>query len=286
MGITFWTHTIWFILLGITTVIELIIIFAKVNNRKTTLAFYLTISGLTFCFEMIILSYLKAYTYFPMLIPSSPPDDSIAGNLFSQFSVTATALVLTVFNLKYYWYVIFAVMYGGIEELFLALGIYKQHWYQTWMTIVLLLILFWLTKHAYRICFTSLKGFLLYVYIFLGLVTLHQNVIIWVLRLIGVQVFSEGVLSDKQHSLVLLSSLYMLLLGVIIILIYFTRIRWGWKIAVIVLLYLAHFVAMTFDLIIYKAGWFWVSTSISIWSMYGFTYMLDRLYARRSEARY
>lgn len=85
LGTAFWSHTIWFILLGITTMIELIIILLNVKKRPTVLALYLTISGMTFFFEMIILSLLRAYTYYPMLIPDSPPDDSIAGNLFRNF---------------------------------------------------------------------------------------------------------------------------------------------------------------------------------------------------------
>ncbi|RTR25959.1 hypothetical protein EKG37_22260 [Robertmurraya yapensis] len=285
MGNAFWSHTIWFILLGLTTIIELIVIFSKVTNRKPVFAVYLTISGMAFCFEMVVLSYLKAYTYYPMLLPHSPPDDSIAGNIFSQFSVTATALLIAVLKLKYYWYFIFALLYGAIEELFLALGVYKQNWYQTWMTVVFLLILFWVTKHVYRITFTRLNGFLRYVFIFLGLLTLHQHTIVWIFRIIGIQRLSEKVLSDTDRSLVLLSSSYMLLLGVTIMVIYFTGIRWKWKVAVILLLYFAHMLAMKFDLIIYKAGWFWFSTSISIWGMYLYTYILDKLYESRVEER-
>lgn len=285
MGNAFWSHTIWFILLGLTTLIELIVIFSKVTNRKPVFAVYLTISGMAFCFEMVILSYLKAYTYYPMLLPHSPPDDSIAGNIFSQFSVTATALLIAVLKLKYYWYFIFALLYGAIEELFLALGVYKQNWYQTWMTVVFLQILFWITKHVYLITFTRLKGFLRYVFIFLGLLTLHQHIIVWIFRIIGIQRFSEKVLSDTDHSLVLLSSSYMLLLGVTIMVIYFTGIRWRWKVAVIIVLYFAHMLAMKVDLIIYKTGWFWFSTSISIWGMYLYTYILDKLYKSRVEER-
>lgn len=285
MGNAFWSHTIWFILLGLTTLIELIVIFSKVTNRKPVFAVYLTISGMAFCFEMVVLSYLKAYTYYPMLLPHSPPDDSIAGNIFSQFSVTATALLIAVLKLKYYWYFIFALLYGAIEELFLAFGVYKQNWYQTWMTVVFLQILFWITKHVYRITITRLKGFLRYVFIFLGLLTLHQHIIVWIFRIIGIQRFSEKVLSDSDHSLVLLSSSYMLLLGVTIMVIYFTGIRWRWKVAVIIVLYFAHMLAMKVDLIIYKTGWFWFSTSISIWGMYLYTYILDKLYKSRVEER-
>lgn len=281
LGTAFWSHTIWFILLGITTMIELIIIFLNVKKRPAVLALYLSISGMTFFFEMIILSLLKAYTYYPMLVPDSQPVDSIAGNLFSQFSVSASALLLAVLRLKYYWYIVFALIYGLIEELFLALGVYKQNWYHTWMTVLLLPFFFWVARQAYRLCFTRLKGVLLHVFIFLGLLTLHQNTIVWVLRLTDIQRFSENIFPDKQHSLIFLSSLYMLVLGVIIMFVYFSNIRWYWKSALIVFLYIGHWLGQHFDLIIYKEGWFLISTTISIGAMYLFTYILDKLYERR-----
>lgn len=145
-------------------------------------------------------------------------------------------------------------------------------------------VLFWVAKQAYRLCFTRLKGWLLYVYIFLGLLTLHQNTIVWVLRLTGIQRFSENIFPDKQHSLIFLSSLYMLVLGVIIMLVYFSNIRWHWKIALMVFLYIGHWLGLHFDLIIYKEGWFLISTTISIGAMYLFTYILDKLYESRGVA--
>lgn len=284
MGPAFWSNTFWFILLGITTIIELIIIFFKVNNRKRTLGLYFTISGLTFCFEMIIYSYFKSYEYFPMFIPHSPPDDSIAGNLFSQFSVSATALLIAALNLKYYWYFVFAGVYGVIEEVFLSLGIYKHNWYQTWMTVLGLLVLFWITKKAYTISLKQMGRVLRYLFIFLGLVALYQNSIIWVLRLVGIQLFSDNFIQGKERSLVVLTGLYMLLLSVTIMIMYFSKIKLGWKILIIFTLYIAHFAVARLNLITYHKGWFLISSSISIWGMYFYIYILDKLYKQSKQA--
>lgn len=280
MSSTFWSNTIWYILLGISTIIELVLIFLKVKNRKLALALYLTISGMTFCFEMTIYSYFKAYEYFPLLIPQSPPDDSIAGNLFSQFSVSATALLIAVFNLRYYWFIVFAAIYGVIEELFIGLGIYRHNWYQTWMTIIGLLLLFGLAKKVYRESSKHIGRFWRYLYIFFGLVTLHEHTIVWSQKLIGIRVFSENILPDKERSLVVLAAVNILLLGVIIMITYFSKIKWKWKISLIIILYAAYFVAARYHLIIYKEGWFFISTSICIWGMYFYTYILDRLYSQ------
>lgn len=103
MPSTFWTNTIWFLLLGLTIIIELILIFTKAKDRKLVLALYLTITGLTFVVENVLAGF-NAYQYFPKLLPKTAYDDSVMDNFFSQFSVSATALLIAVYNLQYYWY--------------------------------------------------------------------------------------------------------------------------------------------------------------------------------------
>lgn len=145
----FWTNTIWYVLLAFSTIFEVIFSIIKARRRKFVFAFYMTLVGLVLFFKTIILIVFKAYNYYPMIIHTSPFDDVLAGNLFSQFSVAATALLVAAFNLEYYWIIILSGLYGLIEELFLALGIYSHNWYQTWMTVVLLNIYFGWAKKNY-----------------------------------------------------------------------------------------------------------------------------------------
>ena len=280
MSSTFWTNTIWYILLGITTIIEIIIMFYKAENRKSMFALYCTVSGMTFAFEIIIFTLLKSYNYYPMIIPESQYDDAFVGNLFSQFSVSATALLIAVLDLKFYWFFIFAGAYGIIEELFLYLGIYKHYWYQTWMTIVGLVLLFWIAKRMYKSSLTYIGRIWRYVYIFFGLITLHENTM-WSFRtLLGIHTFSENYFKDIGTSLGLLSGLYMLLLSIIIMIIYFLKLKNKWKAIVILALYIAHYIASKLNLMYYKEGWFFIFTTIAIFSMYLYVYVLDKLYCQ------
>ncbi len=106
---------------------------------------------------------------------------------------------------------------------------------------------------------------------------LHENTIVWVLRLTGIRAFSENFIPGKERSLVVLSATNMLLLGVIIMLLHFSNIKWVWKVVVISILYVAYFIAGRLQLILYKENFFIISTSISIWGMYFYTYILDKL---------
>lgn len=278
MSPTFWSNTIWYILLGFTTILTLVIVLVKGNNPRRTLALFLTISGITFvCFEMAILMFLKAYVYFPKIF-ANQHDDSVAGNLFSQFSVSASAILIAVLNLRFYWYLIIAAVYGVVEEFFIQLGIYKQNWYKTWMTVIGLLILFWVAKTVNNIFLNHYGRVWRYLFIFLGLCTLHLHSIIWASKVIGLRIFNETLLVDNDSSIVLIAGIYMLLLGISTMIIYFTNVKWIWKATGIFILYLAHYYAEKYQLLISAEGWFFILTSIHIWGMYLYTYILDRLY--------
>jgi len=94
MSLTFWSNTIWYILLGISTIIEIIIIIVKSQNKKRVIALFCTVSGLIFSVEAAMMFLLKSYEYYPMILPQLPLDDMVAGNIFSQFSITATVVLL------------------------------------------------------------------------------------------------------------------------------------------------------------------------------------------------
>lgn len=293
MPATFWSNTIWFLLLGITTIIELILIFKKSDKRKLVLAFYLTILGITFAFEMTIASVFNAYQYFPKAIPSFIPlspvqylfNDSIIGNFFSQFSVSATALLIAVYNLNYYWFFAFAGAYCIIEEFFLKLGIYTHNWYRTWMTFIVLLLLFWVAKKIYDSSYNKhIKRIWRYLYIFFGLFSLHVHTL-WFFQLFGIHNFgrSFNFTLDEGSRLIIISIIYMLVAGSIIMAVYFRKIKWRWKAIVILLLYIAHYTAAKSGLMIYKEGWFFPFTTIAIFSMYLYTYILDKLYVQTEQ---
>lgn len=225
----FWSNTIWFLLLGVTILIELIFILVKVRNKRRVLALYISLAGLVFSYEIII-GGLHAYQYFPMIIPHSMYDDGVVGNYFSQFSVSATAMLIAVFKLNYYWYVIFAAAYGGIEELFLTLGIYEQYWYRTWMTVASLPLLFWIGKKVYESGSKHIRPTLLYIYIFLGLITLQAHTM-WIFRLLGIFSFGPSLDVSPERSGLdsLISGIYYLIVFSTMIAIYFSKIKWVWK---------------------------------------------------------
>lgn len=274
----FWSHTVWYVILGLTTLTELWLIFRRAGSRRMALGLYLSVSGMVFSLEMAVYSYFKAYEYYPKLVPHSQPDDSIAGNLFSQFSITATALLIAVYNLKTIWVVVFAAAYAGIEELFIALGIYRQHWYRSWMTVAGLLLIFPAVKWLYRKASNHIGRFARYLLIFYGLLTLNQHLINWPQRLLGIRTLSETVLPDKERSMVLLTAVFFIMLAACMMFVYFSKFKWPWKGLVVLALYAGFYLAVKNSLVFNKEGWFFVSASLCIWTMLLFCFFMDKLY--------
>lgn len=241
------------------------------------LALFIIISGMTFSYEMTIFSFFKSYNYFPMIIPQSPIDDGLAGNLFSQFSVTASAMLIAVYNLKYYWFFVFSLMYGLIEEFFVRLGIYSHYWYQTWMTMLGLFLLFWLTKRMYKIDLKNIKHFWRYILMFFGLFTLHMPAIFWALILTKIIVLNINILPDPMNSYALIRLLNLLFLSITCTFIYFSKLNWQWKSILTFCLYGSLYLACKLNLINVKEGMFFVFASIDILGMYLCVFILDKL---------
>lgn len=275
----FWTYTIWYILLGILTVCELLFVFTKVKNRKFTLAFYFTVTGITLAAEVTLFFVFGAYNYYPKIILTSYYDDQLTGNLFSQFSLSATALIIATFNLKFHWIIIFAATYGIIEELFLALGIYSHNWYKTWYTVVGLILLFVLIKINYQKSLKGVKSLLHYLNIFFSLITLDVITIIWGFMLSGYQYYSRDLGYNPVASPYLIGNIFSYFIAISLMLIYFFKLRLRFKSIVISLLYGLTYILSCLKIIYFKnIGWLLIFSTIYIFGTYFSIVLMDYLY--------
>jgi len=281
MSSTFWTNTIWYILLGISTLVELAVVMVKAKNRQLAIAFYLTVTGIVLTFETTILFFLKAYVYYPMILknPPRPFDDVLAGNLFSQFSVGASALLVVVLNFKSYWFFLFGLIYGVIEELFMDLGIYRHNWYQTWMTVIGIPLFFWVVKIMYVKAIKRIKPAFYYGYIFFALYTCNVITLIWgIFMLFRLQDFNTTLISDPEVSRLYGALGHFYLLSISIMLMHFLRFKWIWKALIILFLYAIYYIGYKLNIILIKEGWFLSVATISIFWTYLSVLIIDRLY--------
>lgn len=277
----FWTNTIYFIGLAALTVIQMVFALKKASSRKHLLAVYLIVAGMTFCIEATICCFLKAYNYYPMIFPNSPMDDALVGNLFSQYCLAATAMLIATYDLKYYWFFLFAGVYGIIEELFLWLGIYTHNWYRTWMSLLGFPILFWIAKKMYvnRLMYNSRLW--KYFFMLFGLFALHMPAIFFAMKVSGIFTPKMQLFRDALHSYAFISLLNLSVLSFACMFIYFSKLKGWWKALLTAALYGLLYLAVSVGLLQVKDGWFLLFASIDIGGMYLCIFILDKLIAKQ-----
>jgi hypothetical protein len=279
MPSSFWSNTIWYILLGVLTVIQMVAALRIEKNVKYVMVLLFVLSGLTFTFEATIL-FFRAYDYYPLIMPKTPIYDTMAGNLFSQFSVVSTALLIAVLDLKYYWFFVFSLIYGIIEELFLKHGLYKHYyWYKTWMTMLGLLLLFGVTKHIYKNKYLFRMPILRYLFMLYGLFTLHMPTAWWIQMMTGMIYLNITILPDAMSSFVLICIGNLFLLANTCMFVYYSELKWYWKSMIVLILYCILYFAHKLALIYMNIeGWFSMFASIDIGGMFLCIFILDKLF--------
>ena len=220
----FWSHTVWYLLLGVATIFQLLYTLYHAENRFQTFAFYLTLVGLPLYFETFILIFLNAYVYDPKIIRNpnlDPFNDVLAGNLFSQFGVSSSSLLLIIRRKPFYWTVVVSFIYALVEVLFVHLDVYRHHWWRTWMTFVALLLFFSISKWMYAHLVRGVSSLQFMGYLMLGMFPICTIFFFWgVLDLFGYMRFTTTLFPN--HPRISRFSLYQIFTSVSYIL-----LLWG-----------------------------------------------------------
>jgi hypothetical protein len=146
---TFWTNTIWYLLLLASSVIVIIITAKKSSDLSFTSAFSVAVLGFAYWIEASLVIVLNAYTYHPMITPWDPFQDAVLGNIFSQVSVSSTAVLYCVLGLRKRYIPVLAGCYFVIDILFVKLGIYEHHWYRSFYTFIGFNLFCWMVNKWY-----------------------------------------------------------------------------------------------------------------------------------------
>ncbi len=294
MNGTFWSNTIWYLLLLATSIVVIVITAIKSPNRKFTAVFTLAVLGFTYWIEVVLLLMLDAYTYYPMLTPWDSFQDAVLGNVFSQVSVSTTAVLYCVLNLRGVFIFVFAVIYYLIDVLFVTLGIYVHNWYRSIYTLIGFIPYCWIVKRWYvwitgtpmktQKLFRLPKLFGINLYQWLYNMTLYYavfasagNSLILSQKLIGLQIFRGGFTTDisKDHTSTIL------IYGTILIVICIILHRWKrptvYKGGVLLILFACQWVLHMLGIITMPAGWFIFVTAIDLLGFYLWTVFMEHL---------
>ncbi|MBP2645675.1 MAG: hypothetical protein H6Q75_1115 [Firmicutes bacterium] len=281
MPATFWSNTIWYILLTITSIISIVLILYKSNNRKFDIAFGLAVLGTTFHAEFALLVTFNAYRYFPKIFNDSFLD-SVLGNYISQISVASTVMLAIIYRIPAIWNFIIAGIYLLIDALFVMLGIYRHLWYKSWYTFVLVFLALLIANKWYHRLLNYPNPFLYYLTLHLGARALFSLAIVFK-YFFSIEVINKFIFDEFSRNQAFFIILYDSIWIIITMIIHGLNIKWMWRGVFFVFLFIIQYVLIKIaGIITIKNEWFLIITLLNIFGSYIAVVVTDYLLSRVS----
>lgn len=192
------------ILVAISMIALTVLLFHKRPAQPLILLF--SFSGMIYVLEFIIFVWHNSYRYFPHIVGISYYDNVLGAVVSNLLSVPIAATYAAVFRLRWRWIICLAFAYGGIEWMFLQLGIYEHYWWKTMYTVIAFLLFFrfasqwpiWLSGRSRTIKFITLTM----------LTWSVVGTLVFLLALAGIRIFHIGLFEDPYHDDIFFSAIY------------------------------------------------------------------------------
>ena len=288
----FWSNTIWYLMLFASSIAAVAVTVIKSRKRGLTVAFMFAALGFTYWIEAVLLLVLNAYEYYPLIIPKDHFQDMVLGNIFSQVSVSTTAVLYSVLDLKSIYLFVFAGVYFLIDALFSQLGIYVHHWFRSIYTLLGYIPYCWIIKKWY-VSLTTPKapvqkssGFsstkmLYYITLFLAVFAASANSLFTTQKIAGLQIFKAGIFSDSTKDHTTATLIYGPIIIVIMMALCMLVKKRHIKIIVFLALFVFNWLLHQFGSLYIKPGWFLFVSALDLFGIYFWTLLFIRLFKTR-----
>ncbi|MCX7749550.1 MAG: hypothetical protein N2645_22045 [Clostridia bacterium] len=251
----------WYICLGSISVI--IAAFAVYKNRhlykvSTQVVFYLFASCLTWIGEFTVLGIFNSYAYKPGMF-INPWAENIVGHLILNCTMyPAAAVLMVVYSLRYVGISLIIAFFILAEYLFVKLGIYEQHWWRYYMSVIVIIVFLAISKKwFYKM--TRIKDRLTrsIIFYFVAFIIIHLPAPL--LLLAGKQQYSLGLIvnwvGDMYRASTILIFVYHLLESWMLV--YFVCIldKWFWKLLPFAISITGQYVLAKTNILVFQDGW-------------------------------
>lgn len=127
----------------------LLYVFYKKNNKREIFLTFLSLMGLTYYFEYPIYIF-KGYKYKTNILKNKEQDNSFGSVLSQGLFVPTAAIFISTFKFGWRIKLLFAMFFTLIERYFLKLNIYKNNWWRTTYTSILIFTCFFISDALYK----------------------------------------------------------------------------------------------------------------------------------------
>lgn len=125
----------------------------KNNDRKRLFVLLISNIGIAYLFEYFVVNLFSGYQYKPSFFKNKSIDNIVGAILSQAIYVPFTAIYISSFHLSWKAKWLISLYFSLIESLFTRIDIYKQNWWKTRYTFLLLPIYFYISD----VWYTALK---------------------------------------------------------------------------------------------------------------------------------
>ncbi|MBO9600167.1 MAG: hypothetical protein J7559_20395 [Cohnella sp.] len=217
------------------------------TRRFRTFVVYMTFAGMIYVFEIVVVVILDAYEYEPRFTSIKYVDNMIGAAVSNTFTIPSIAALISLYRLRFRWIALFAIGFGGVEALFMYLGVYVHHWWRVIYTIASLFFYFSLTKWWFGKFLAGsrpIRAVSSYVYTMALVLTFMLSLILF-----GLRRFELGLFSDNYRDDIFFSSLYGAAEALMIAAAIFWLRNWRWLIATAILVIVSQYAMIRSDVL-------------------------------------
>jgi hypothetical protein len=235
-------------------------IFKKKHIYKisTLIVFYLFATSITWFGEFTVLGIFNSYAYKPGIF-SDPWAENLAGHLLLNSTIwPGAATLMAAYSLGYAWFPLIIAFFIFAEGLFLKLGIYDQHWWRYYMSVIIVSVFLVVAKKWFA-KIINLRHRLprTIIFYFVAFVIIHFPVPL--LLLFGKQYYSLDFVNNIFGNLYWASTIFIYTYQIIetFFLVYFVCIldKWFWKLVPFFIAIAGQSILAKMNILIFQDGW-------------------------------
>jgi hypothetical protein len=243
------------------SIVLFVLSWRKAKDKKIII-FYLCMAGFIYYFEFIILVLLKSYVYLPGIFKDPYFDNIFGANVSDGFIVPLAAVFIAIFKLGIGWIVGIIFCFLGIEDLFLALEVYKQFWWKTIYTGLFLPIQFVLGKWVWHfIRFHSKRLIVRFGALYFANVTIQATFLYYFSAVFHGMYYRVNWFNEPTRGHIAFAALFTFVTSLFFTTVIVTKARFNWKAVLIVCI--AGLNVMLYKLGILNVSGYWTIAFLS-----------------------
>lgn len=255
------SNLMWYICLGIISLIPAIfVIYKKRHAYKiyTLVVFYIFALCITWIGEFTVLGLFDSYAYKTGLINDKWADNLTGHLILNDTMYPAAATIVVACSLSYGWILLIIAYFIFAEYLFVAMGLYEQHWWNYYMSVITVIVfLIVCKKWFYKMLHMKSRVTRATIYYFVGFFIIHLPIPL--LLLAGKQYYSLGLINNIVGNMYRSSIIFIFTyhLVEVFILVYFVCIlnKWYWKLVPFAIAFIGQSILAKMNILIFKDGW-------------------------------